>query len=324
MSAAVRPLALHLEADAWPADALAALDEHLEVVRADPDTPSEVATLLAERPYAVLLTRLGLSISPATVAGCPTLRLVATPTTGLDHIDLDGMSAAGIDVVSLRDARDRIVDVTATAEHTWGLLLACVRRLPTAAADVAAGGWHRRRHLGSELAGRTLGIVGHGRLGRRVAGYGVAFGMEVVVHDIDPAALSGLAPGVRAGDAEAVLTDADVVSLHLPLDATTRGWLSAERIARLRPGAVVVNTARGELVDDEALARALVAGRLGGVALDVVADDGRWGDRSPENPLLRLAGERSDVVVTPHIGGWARDAVATTRRNVADLVIARL
>lgn len=323
-AASARPLALHLEHPAWPEDALATLEAHLELVRADADDAAGLAALLAEREYAVLFTRLGLAVDAATVAGCPTLRLVATPTTGLDHVDVAGLTDLGIDVVSLRDARERIVDVTATAEHTWALLLACVRRLPAASADVAGGGWHRRRFLGRELAGRTLGVVGHGRLGRRVAGYGVAFGMDVVATDVDPAALTELAPGVRAVDADELLGLADVVSLHLPLSDATRGWLSAERIARLRPGAIVVNTARGELVDDRALAEALEAGRLGGAALDVVADDGRWGERVEDDRLTRLAATRDDVVITPHVGGWAVDAVAATRRIIADLVVARL
>lgn len=319
-----RPLALHLEHEAWPDDALALLDARFDVVRADAEDEAGVEALLAERPYEVLFTRLGLAIDATTVAACPTLRLVATPTTGLDHLDVAGLAARDVAVVSLRDARERIVDVTATAEHTWALLLACVRHLPAAAADVADGGWHRRRFLGRELAGRTLGIVGHGRLGRRVAGYGRAFGMEVLVTDVDPAALVDLAEGVRATDPDELLRLADVVSLHLPLSDATRGWLSAERIARLRPGAVVVNTARGELVDDRALAAALEAGRLGGVALDVVADDGRWGERVEDATLTRLVATRDDVVVTPHVGGWAVDAVATTRRLVAGLVVARL
>jgi D-3-phosphoglycerate dehydrogenase len=324
MSTATRPLALHLEADAWPADALATLESSFELVRADVEDPAEVAALLRQRPYTVLLTRLGLPIDATTVRDCPSLRLVATPTTGLDHLDLAGLSEAGITVVSLRDARERIVDVTATAEHTWALLLACARRLPSAVEDVAAGGWHRRRFLGRELAGATLGIVGHGRLGRRVAGYGRAFGMDVLVTDVDPAALTGLAPGVRAVSDDELLSGSDVVSLHLPLDERTRGWLSAERIARLRPGAIVVNTARGELVDDDALADALADGRLGGLALDVVADDGRWGERAPGDALTRLVATRDDVVITPHIGGWAADAVATTRRLLAGLVVERL
>jgi D-3-phosphoglycerate dehydrogenase / 2-oxoglutarate reductase len=316
-----RPRALHLELDAYPEDAIAHLERAFELVDGRDLAVADLPAALRDGGFAALLVRLGTPVTAATVADAPDLRLVVTPTTGLDHLDVTGLAAAGIRVVSLLDARSAITGVHATAELTWALLLACMRHLPRANADVAAGNWRRRRYLGTELAGRTIGIVGHGRLGRRVAGYARAFGMEVLVHDIDAAALTDLGERTRAVDADTVLHDADVVSLHLPLDATTRGWLDAGRIGLLRDGAVVVNTARGELVDEAALARALSDGRLGGVAVDVLADDAAWGSETGDSPLLALLGTDANLVVTPHIGGWARDAVATTRRIVAELAV---
>jgi len=319
-----RPLALHLELDAYPDDAVERLRAHLDVVDGSDLSVPELAALLRVRPFEVLLVRLGVRVDVALVEHCPTLRTIVTPTTGLDHLDVAGLAERGVRVLSLRDVREAITTVHATAEHTWGLLLAVVRHLPAAHADVAQGRWRRRPFLGTELAGRTIGIVGHGRLGRRVAGYARAFDMDVLVHDVDPAALAGLAPGVRAVEADELLESADVVSLHLTLNPTSAGWLDRERIARLRAGAVVINTARGELVDEVALAEALRAGRLGGVGVDVAADDARWIDEVGASPLLELVGTDAPIVVTPHIGGWAKDAVRTTRRLVTSLLLSEL
>jgi len=324
MTTPARPRALHLELSAYPEDALEQLMDAFELTDGGDLRPDELGDALRDGGHEVLFVRLGTTVSRATVAGASALRLVVTPTTGLDHLDVEGLQDAGVRVLSLRDARTGILSVHATAEHTWALLLATVRHLPAAQADVTRGAWRRAPYLGTELAGRTIGIVGHGRLGRRVAGYARAFGMQVLVHDTDPAALADVAahaPGTRAVDAETLLRDSDVVSLHLPLAGDTHGWLSAERIALLREGAFVVNTARGEVVDEVALAGALTSGRIAGVGIDVVADDANWVDRAGDSPLLALLGTDANVVVTPHIGGWARDAVATTRRLVTTLAI---
>jgi len=319
--AELRPRALHLELSAYPEDAIERLESVVELTDGEALDAGAVPAALAEGRYTVLFVRLGITLTADDVAAAPDLRLVVTPTTGLDHLDVDGLRERGIRVISLRDARTAITSVHATAEHTFALLLACVRRLPQAHQDVAAGNWRRTAFLGTELAGRTLGIIGHGRLGRRVAGYGAAFGMTVIVHDQDPEALIDLPPGVTAAPWEAVLAGSDVVSLHLPLNDGTRHWLDASRISMLRDGAIVVNTARGELIDEVALSEALESRRLGGVAVDVVADDASWGERVGVSPLLDLVGTDANLIVTPHIGGWARDAVAATRRIVSELAV---
>ena len=320
----IRPRALHLELDVYPQDAVDRLREAMELTDGSALHGDEVAAALATGGHEIVFVRLGVRIDAGTIAGAPTLRLVVTPTTGLDHLDLASLASSGVQVISLRDARAAIESVHATAEHTFALLLACVRGIPAAHHDVAAGAWRRQRFLGTELAGRTIGIVGHGRLGRRVATYARAFGMEVLVHDVAEASLTGLPEGVTVAGADDLLRAADVVSLHLPLDVDTRGWLDARRIALLKQDAVVINTARGELLDEAALARALRDGRLGGVAVDVIADDANWGESVGESPLLELLGTGANLVVTPHIGGWARDAVARTRRLVTELALKSL
>ena len=181
------------------------------------------------------------------------------------------------------------------------------------------GNWDRRRFLGTQLSGKTLGVVGFGRLGQIVANYGTAFGMRVLAHDVthDEEALARV--GAEWVDVDDLLHHADVITLHLPLTDSTEGWLSKDRISQLKPTAFVINTARGELVDELALALALENGQVAGVAVDVLARDATWESVAGSSPLLGARRRGAPVVVTPHIGGYADTAIATTRQLVVDL-----
>lgn len=272
---------------------------------------------LAGAPYEALFTRLGLAVGAPALAACPTLRWVVTPTTGVDHLDLHALEAAGVRVVSLRGETGFLRAVRSTAEHTWALLLALVRRLPAAHGDVLAGGWRREPFLASELQGKRLGLVGVGRLGGMVAAYGAAFRMRVCGFERDPAALAAAEAPVEAVSLEELLRTSDVVSLHLPLNGETVGFLGARRLGAMKPGALLVNTARGELVEEAALLEALESGRLGGAALDVLCGDGIWAGRVPDpHPLVDYARRRENLILTPHVGGYGRDSIAATRRFV--------
>jgi D-3-phosphoglycerate dehydrogenase / 2-oxoglutarate reductase len=282
---------------------------------------AELRAALAAAPYHVLLVRLGLGVDEAVLDAAPELRWLVTPTTGVDHIDMAAAERRGVRVISLRGETAFLESIRSTAELTWALLLALTRRLPAAHADVLAGAWQREPFLGDELHGKTLGIVGLGRLGRMVAGYGLAFQMRVLAYDTDPKACAG----VEHVDADELLANSDIVSLHLPLDAGTHGWLSGERLARLRRGAWLVNTARGELVDEAALLDALGSGRLAGAALDVLAGDGRWPGSIPAgHALVEHARGHGNLILTPHIGGYGRYALHGTRRFVAERLLQAL
>jgi D-3-phosphoglycerate dehydrogenase len=275
----------------------------------------ELRAALREAPYRVVLTRIGLHFDRRAFDAAPHLRWLGTPTTGLDHIDLEEAERRGVEVLSLRGELELLRTIPSTAEHTWTLLLALRRRLPAAHRDVLAGHWRREPFLGRELDGCTLGIVGHGRLGKMVAGYGRAFGMRVLAFDRDPSADTG----VEQVSLELLLGESDVLSLHLPLNAETHGFLSAHRLARMRPGAVLINTARGELIDEAALLEALQSGRLAGAALDVLAGDSAWDGRAPEDhPLIAYAREHDNLLLTPHIGGYGQAALNRTRRFLVE------
>jgi D-3-phosphoglycerate dehydrogenase / 2-oxoglutarate reductase len=237
------------------------------------------------------------------------LRYIVTPTTGLNHIDTDAAQRHGVEVLSLRGETQFLRDITATAELTWGLLLALIRSIPAAHSDVLAGHWRRDEFKGTELKGKTLGIVGCGRLGSMVAEYAQAFRMNVLAFDRHPEPRDG----VRFVALDELLTSSDIVSIHLPLAHDTRAFLGREQFAVMKPGAVLLNTARGEIVDEGALVDALESGRIAGAAVDVLtletSHDPAWmaGSR-----LLAHARNQRNVVITPHIGGLTADSAEAT------------
>lgn len=315
---------LNAESAGYSPEAAAVLADAGEVRLAELDREA----LLEEVPWATaLIVRLGHRVDDEVLARAPGLRVVATATTGLDHVELDAARRRGVTVLSLKGESDFLDTVHATAEHTWAILLALARRIPWAHEHAAAGGWERDRFRGRELAGRSLGVLGLGRVGRRVAGYGLAFGMRVAACDPSPARwMEGVE---RASGARELAAVSDVLSVHVPLDATTRGLVGADVLAALPRGAVVVNTSRGPVIDEDALVAALDSGRLAGAALDVLCGEPSALDAehrpapSPQarvhapraacdSPLVALARSRGNILLTPHVGGATFESMART------------
>jgi D-3-phosphoglycerate dehydrogenase len=220
--------------------------------------------------------------------------------------------------VSLRDCPGAISDVSATAEHCLGLLLALARGTVPAHAHARDGGWDRNRFFGRQLRGKRLGIVGYGRIGALMAGYGHALGMEVVANDRDPSKIGAPAKAVPLPE---LVRTADVISIHVTADPDNRHLIDAAAIASMRPGAYLLNTARGSLVDEAALAEAVASGHLGGAGIDVL--DGEERGAAAASPLLAAAKAGHNIVITPHIGGATFEAIRQAECAVID-ALARL
>jgi D-3-phosphoglycerate dehydrogenase len=313
---------LHLEPEAYPAELLDRLREAGDVdLLAGPDRDTLLRRLEEVR-YHAIFARLGCSIDRDVFERQPALRFVVTPTTGLDHVDVEEAEGRGIRVISLAGENAFLDTVASTAEHTWALLLALARRLPALTARVHAGEWRRAGSLAEELEGKTLGIVGCGRLGRMVARYGDAFGMRVVGFDRDPDKCADV-PHLEHRSLDELLASADVVSLHISGTRENRQFLDAARIGRMKRGALLVNTARGEVVDEAALLAALESGRLAGAALDVLAGDSSWDGAVPAgHPLVDYASRHDNLLITPHVGGYGRRSVHRTREFVTERFLA--
>jgi len=239
----------------------------------------------------------------------PGLRLVATRTAGFSHIDVEAASARGVAVAAVPAAATQSV-----AEYTFGALIALERKLFEAREATREGCFEYRGFRGFELAGKRLGIVGLGAIGLRVAELAQAFGMDVLAWSRRPAER----PGIELVPLEELLARSDVVSVNVALTGETRGLLGAERLALLKPGAILVNTARGGIVDDEALVRLLEEGRLGGAVLDVL------GTEPPERAELARLAAAPNVLVTPHIAFHTDEALARQFDGMTDNVLAFL
>ena len=232
------------------------------------------------------------------IARADRLRVIATCSTGTDHIDLDAVARRGIAVLSLKGDTVFLDQVTATAELTWALLLATVRRLPWAFDSVKQGCWDRDRFRGHQLSGKTLGVLGYGRLGRIVAEYGKAFRMDVIACNDTPVEP---ADTVEMVDFDALVRRADVLSIHIHLTDDTRKLFDRSAFQRMKPGSILLNTSRGGVIDEAAFLDALHDGPLAGAGIDVV--DGEWHPEIGSHPLIRHACEHDNLVITPHIGG---------------------
>jgi glyoxylate reductase len=248
-------------------------------------------------------------VDEALLSGLPAVRQVSSYGVGLNHIELPATSRRGITVTNTPD-----VVTEATADLAMALLLAAARRVCEGDRLIRAGGWREAAPeflLGREVTGKTIGIVGFGRIGQAVARRAAGFGMRILYASPREAGF----PGATRMDLDALLATSDFVSLHCPLTDATRDLISRERIARMKPGAILVNTSRGPVVDEEAVAEALEDGRLFAAGLDVFRNEPQVSER------LRRA---ENAVLTPHLGSGTRETRNAMARMVWDEVLRRV
>jgi D-3-phosphoglycerate dehydrogenase len=240
----------------------------------------------------------------------PNLRVIAKHGVGINSIDVDCATEFGVLVMVTGDA-----NAPAVAEHAIALMLALGRDLPGLHASVKAGTWARNTYKGRELRGRTLGLIGFGRIGRRVAELARCIGMRILVLPRVAGSIdSTLAE--EASSLESLLAEADVVSLHAPLTPETRHLLDRRALSLMKPGALIINTARGGLIDEHALADALIEGRISGAGLDNFDVE----PPPPDCPLLNAP----NLILTPHIGGITTAALQRVGTIAADNIAAVL
>ena len=243
-------------------------------------------------------------------AGRPRLRVVGRAGVGFDNIDLEAAKVLGVVVVNAP-----LAATNAVAEHALGLMLALARHIPQADAGMKNGEWAKKGLTGSELSGKSLGVIGLGRIGAELAAKAAALDMAVIGYDppLDPAEIERR--GARPVSLEELLSTSDYVSLHVPLDESTRGLLGADELAWAKPGLRLISTARGGVVDEQALLDGLQAGRIGGAALDVFANE-----PPGASPLV----QHPNVIATPHLGAQTHEAQQRAAADIADEVLAAL
>ncbi len=263
----------------------------------------------------VLWVRLRHKIHSSLMSCAQDLRIIVSATTGLDHIDVPEAERRGIRILSLRGESTFLEQVRATAEHTIGLTLSLLRKLPSAAQHVRTGGWRRELFWGNELHTKTVGVVGYGRLGRIVSRYFLTFGARVLVSDpLVPQ--REIEAAVQLVPLDYLLARADIVTLHVNLTPDTWGFWNRHRLASMKTGSWLINSSRGELIDESALLGALKTGHLGGAALDVLSNEDSGG--MADSPLVQYARAHDNLLITPHIGGLTRESVEKTEHFLAE------
>lgn len=284
------------------------LQEHAEVEVKTGLSPAELSEIIGD--YEAVVVRSATKITAEIIEHGQRLKVIGRAGAGLDNIDVVAAKERGIEVVNSPNS-----NTLAVAEHTLALLLALVRHLPRADVGLKQGLWEKKQLMGTGLAGKTLGIIGFGRIGRQVAIRAKAFGMKVLVNQRRPTPELNLEIGVDAVDLDDLLRASDFVTLHVPAKAETEGLIGAAQLAVMKPTACLINTARGTVIDEEALLAALDSGRLFGAALDVFAEEPATHNALAQHPK---------VIATPHIAASTEDAqeagAVTVARQIIDII----
>lgn len=266
---------------------------------------------------AVLDASMRVRFDRAILERAPVLRVISTATTGADHIDARVLADRKIPLFTLASEKELLQNLTAAAEHSWLLLMTCARRLRGAVQHVLEGKWKREEFPGIMLRGKTLGLVGCGRIGSWMGRYARAFQMEVVGYD--PFVATWPEEIIRL-DLGELLARADFISIHVPLNDQTRGLIAEPEFEKMKPGAVLINTSRGSVTDEEALLASLQNGRLAAAGLDVLEGE----PIVATHRLVEYARKHENLIITPHIGGFCPDAVnlvvAHAARRISDVL----
>ncbi|MDX1983693.1 MAG: phosphoglycerate dehydrogenase [Bryobacteraceae bacterium] len=255
-----------------------------------------------------LFVRSAVKVNKEVLAKAPKLRVVGRAGVGVDNVDLDAATAAGVLVMNTPGG-----NAISVAEHTIALMLAMARAVPQASASTTSGKWEKKKFLGNELRGKTLGVVGLGSIGREVVKRAQAFEMRIIASDPYVNSQAAADMGVELVSLDSLLAHSDYISLHMAMTPETRKMLGREAFARMKEGVRIVNCARGELVDEAALLEAMNSGKVAGAGLDVFDPE----PPAADNPLLKAPG----LIATPHIGGSTEEAQEIVGIRIVEQVV---
>ena len=255
-----------------------------------------------------MVVRSETKVSRKVIEAAPKLRVIGRAGVGVDNVDVDAATQHGVVVMNTPGG-----NTISTAELSFGMLLSLARRVPQAYASMAAGKWDRKQFQGTELAGKTLGVLGLGRIGSEVARRAMAFGMKVLAYDPFLTEARARALGIElAADLDALYRDADFITVHMPVTEQTRGMLNAAAFARMKPKVCLVNCARGEIIIEADLLAALDSGKVAAAALDVFANE----PLPPDHPFR----QHPSIVLTPHLGASTHEAQEKCGIEVAEVI----
>jgi len=262
-----------------------------------------------------IIIRLGIKLDQTILSSASQLKFIATPTTGIDHVDLPAAKERRIKIISLQGEAKFLKTITPTAELSMSLMLNLMRHILPASRAVLAGEWKRDEWIGRSMRGKTVGIIGMGRLGRITAQLAKALGSRIVYFD----PYVKRTKYARAETLGELAGTCDIVSIHVPLNGETAGMIGAEYFGQVKRGQLMVNTSRGAVVREDDLINALKAGVIGGAGLDVIT--GEISGKISDSPIVQYAKEHHNVIITPHIGGATWDEMRRVEEFIADKIV---
>ena len=295
-------------------DVEAFLKAHAELTVKVQPTDDELLELVG--PCHALITNISQKITGQIMDAAQELQVISTPSTGTDHIDLDAARQRGIAVQSLKNDYEVLSQIPSTAEHAFLLMLSCMRHLTASVAHVKEGGWDRDHFRGYQAHGKTVGIVGYGRLGEMFSRLAKGFGMHVVACDPNREIED---PWVTQLDFDALLEASDVVTVHVHLSPETKHMFDEDAFSKMKEDSYFINTSRGGLVNESALLNALETKKIRAAGLDVLENE-LSGDLSGD-PLIAYARENTNLIITPHVGGCNDDAQRIVFMHTAQKLI---
>jgi D-3-phosphoglycerate dehydrogenase len=270
--------------------------------------------------YDVFILRFSHQIDAEVISRAHKLKIIATNATGVDHIDEEFAKKNNIQVISLRGEYEFLQSIPSTAELTILMILSLIRNFPAACQHANAGGWDRNKFLGMDLEGKTLGILGFGRIGRKVAKYADAFGMKVIACDVVNK-LDVPEYVCFKNDLHDFLSNLDILTIHIPFNKQTANYLNETNLNFLKKGAYIVNTSRSQILSEEAILNLLNNNYISGVGLDVLSDE-YGGSGSMANARIReYARLYKKVIISPHIGGASIDSWIKTEKFIAKKIV---
>jgi D-3-phosphoglycerate dehydrogenase len=285
-------------------------------VRRIPAEPEDVKAHI-KTCAALLDASMKVRITDRMVASAGGLKIISCATTGSDHIERQELDRRGIPLRTLMEDKELLLNLTPAAELSWALLMACARKLPAAVNHVLSGGWNREQFPGIMLNGRRIGIIGCGRIGTWMSRYARAFGMDIVGYD---PLIAEYPPHIRPVTLDELARTSDFITVHVPLTDDTIGLFSKNHCQMVKPGAVLINTSRGAIIDEQGLLNALESNQMGAAGLDVLADE----PDIQQSPLYQYARAHDNLIITPHCGGFSPDAVKVVCRRAAEKIIEHL
>lgn len=317
---------LHLEAKNYSEETLNILRSLVTLECYDLLTNEQLVEILNKNQYDAIFTKIGLYLNQSVLQNQKNLKIIVSPTTGLNHIDLEYTSRKNIQIISLKGEYQFLKEVKSTAEHTWALLMALVRNLFIAHDKTQNKEWDRSNLECDELNTKFIGIIGFGRLGQIIAKYAEVFGMNVLVCEVDVKKCEeAKALGYEVVDLINLVRTADYVILLASWSFNNEKMISKTIFKNFKRSSYFINTSRGELIDEDGLLESLKNGTIKAAGLDVLNEDSSWFSKSPSNhPLIEYSITNNNLIITPHIGGYGSVSIQKTREFVTQKFVSNI